>query len=259
MTGGICYLSIVPVRSEPSDRSEMVNQLLFGDLLEVLEVSGNWIRIRTWHDAYEGWCDRKQIQLLTDETIEILKGSSLQVVTDITATLSTKGRPSIIVAAGSSLFSLSNGLIAGPGGDYHLTEGNAELPVCGSYEEISETASMYLNAPYLWGGKSPFGIDCSGLVQVVFKMKGINLKRDASQQATQGRLISLIEESRAGDVAFFDNEEGNIIHTGIITGMGSIIHASGSVRIDPLDHHGIYNRVEGKYSHKLRIIRRFTE
>lgn len=259
MTGGICYLSIVPVRSEPSDRSEMVNQLLFGDLLEVLESSGNWIRIRTWHDAYEGWCDRKQIQLLTDETIEILKGSSLQVVTDITATLSTRGRPSIILPAASSLFSLSNGLIAGPGGDYNLTEGNAELPECRSYEEISEAASVYLNAPYLWGGRSPFGIDCSGLIQVVFKMKGINLKRDASQQAAQGRLISLIEESRAGDVAFFDNEEGNIIHTGIITGMGSIVHASGSVRIDPLDHHGIYNKAEGKYSHKLRIIKRFIE
>lgn len=259
MTGGICYLSIVPVRSEPSDRSEMVNQLLFGDLLEVLESSGNWIRIRTWHDAYEGWCDRKQIQLLTDETIEILKGSSLQVVTDITATLSTRGRPSIILPAASSLFSLSNGLIAGPGGDYNLTEGNAELPECRSYEEISEAASVYLNAPYLWGGRSPFGIDCSGLIQVVFKMKGVNLKRDASQQAAQGRLISLIEESRAGDVAFFDNEEGNIIHTGIITGMGSIVHASGSVRIDPLDHHGIYNKAEGKYSHKLRIIKRFIE
>ena len=259
MTGGISYLSIVPVRSEPSDRSEMVNQLLFGDLLEVLESSGNWIRIRTWHDAYEGWCDRKQIQLLTDETIEILKGSSLQVVTDITATLSTRGRPSIILPAASSLFSLSNGLIAGPGGDYNLTEGNAELPECRSYEEISEAASVYLNAPYLWGGRSPFGIDCSGLIQVVFKMKGVNLKRDASQQAAQGRLISLIEESRAGDVAFFDNEEGNIIHTGIITGMGSIVHASGSVRIDPLDHHGIYNKAEGKYSHKLRIIKRFIE
>ena len=259
MTGGISYLSIVPVRSEPSDRSEMVNQLLFGDLLEVLESSGNWIRIRTWHDAYEGWCDRKQIQLLTDETIEILKGSSLQVVTDITATLSTRGRPSIILPAASSLFSLSNGLIAGPGGDYNLTEGNAELPECRSYEGISEAASVYLNAPYLWGGRSPFGIDCSGLIQVVFKMKGVNLKRDASQQAAQGRLISLIEESRAGDVAFFDNEEGNIIHTGIITGMGSIVHASGSVRIDPLDHHGIYNKAEGKYSHKLRIIKRFIE
>ena len=94
---------------------------------------------------------------------------------------------------------------------------------------------------------------------MVFKLKGISLKRDAAQQAGQGRLINLIEEARAGDVAFFDNEEGNIVHTGILTGRGSIIHASGEVKVDPLDHHGIFNKNEGKYSHKLRIIKRFFD
>ncbi len=259
MTGGICYLSLVAVRAEPSERSEMVNQLLFGDLLEVIDTSGYWLKIRTLHDQYEGWCDHKQIQILTDETLEILKESSQQVVADVTGMLATRGKPALNLVIGSSLFTLSNGLFAGPVGDYHLAEGAACVPGIHHPDEITETASLYLNAPYLWGGRSPFGIDCSGLVQLVFKMKGINLRRDAAQQSLQGRLINLIEESRAGDVAFFDNDEGKIIHTGIVTGRGSIIHASGEVRIDPLDHHGIFNKNEGKYSHKLRLIRRFTE
>ncbi|MHC1776119.1 MAG: NlpC/P60 family protein [Lentimicrobium sp.] len=259
MTGGICYLSLIAVRSGPSDKSEMVNQLLFGDLVEVVEFSSHWLRIRTLHDQYEGWCDQKQIHMLTDETLEVLRGSSIQFVGDITGLLATKGKPALSLVLGSSLYTLSNGLYAGPGGDYHLAEGSTCLPSIHNPDEIAETAALYLNAPYLWGGRSPFGIDCSGLTQMVFKIKGISLKRDAAQQAGQGRLINLIEEAKAGDVAFFDNEEGNIIHTGILTGRGAIIHASGEVRVDPLDHHGIFNKNEGKYSHKLRLIKRFFD
>ncbi|KAF0198942.1 MAG: hypothetical protein FD166_933 [Bacteroidetes bacterium] len=259
MTGAICYLSLVAVRAEPSGKAEMVNQLLFGDLAEIIDNYDHWLKIRTLTDGYEGWCDQKQLFLLSDETLEVLKGSSIRVVSDTTGVLLTQGRPGINLVMGSSLYMLPNGLIAGPNGDYHLTEGEFCMPELLNPEEIAETASLYLNAPYLWGGRSPFGIDCSGLVQVVFKIKGISLKRDAAQQANQGNLINLIEESRAGDVAFFDNEEGKIIHTGIITGKGSIIHASGEVRIDPLDHHGIFNKKDGKYSHKLRVIRRFGE
>ncbi|MFH1118645.1 MAG: C40 family peptidase [Bacteroidota bacterium] len=259
MTGAICYLSLVAVRAEPSGKAEMVNQLLFGDIVEIVDNFDHWCKIRTLFDSYEGWCDQKQIHQLTDETLEVLKGSSLRVVTDITGLLSTQGKPGLPVVMGSNLYTLSNGLIAGPHGDYHLTEGESNTPELLNTEEIAETASLYLNAPYLWGGRSPFGIDCSGLVQIVFKMKGIILKRDAAQQAKQGSLINLIEESRSGDVAFFDNEEGKIIHTGIITGRGSIIHASGEVRVDPLDHHGIFNKKAGKYSHKLRVIKRYAE
>jgi hypothetical protein len=259
MTGAICYLSLVAVRSEPSGKAEMVNQLLFGDLAEILAGHDHWLKIRTLHDGYEGWCDQKQLHQLSEETMEVLKGSSIRVITDITGQLSTPGKPGITVVNGSSLYMLPNGLIAGPNGEYHLSEGESGMPVLLNPEEIAETASLYLNAPYLWGGRSPFGIDCSGLVQVVFKIKGISLKRDAADQALQGNLINLIEESKAGDVAFFDNEDGKIIHTGIITGRGSVIHASGEVRIDPLDHHGIFNKKDGKYSHKLRVIRRYAD
>ena len=123
---------------------------------------------------------------------------------------------------------------------------------------ILENAMMYLNSPYLWGGRSPFGIDCSGFVQMVFKAVGVKLLRDASQQATQGETISFLSEAQQGDIVFFDNEEQQIIHVGILLGNNKIIHASGKVRIDIIDHEGIYNVDTKKYTHKLRLIKKLV-
>jgi cell wall-associated NlpC family hydrolase len=164
--------------------------------------------------------------------------------------------PPITLVQGSTLHQLSNKTFAGPSGEYHIAEGTTLVPGNNHVPDIVELAASYLKTPYLWGGRSPFGIDCSGLTQMVFKMLGIKLRRDARQQAEQGHVINLLAEAQAGDLAFFDNDEGNIVHTGILTENGQIIHASGKVRIDPIDHHGIYDKNIGKYTHKLRIIRR---
>lgn len=256
MTGGICYLSLVAVRAEPSSKSEMANQLLYGDIVDIDQTSGEWIRIISRHDNYAGWCNIRQIELLNNETLEVISHSSRILVSSTTATIITGGMPSLTLVQGSTLYKLSNGKLAGPGGEYHIAEGETRIPQNNYSEDIIELALSYLKTPYLWGGRSPFGIDCSGFTQMVYKMQGINLMRDAKQQAGQGMLINLMAETMAGDLAFFDNEEGQIVHTGILTGNGSIIHAHGEVRIDQVDHHGIYDKSKGKYTHKLRLIRR---
>ncbi|MBW6489933.1 MAG: C40 family peptidase [Lentimicrobium sp.] len=234
----------------------MVNQLLYGDLFDIEEIRGEWYRITSRFDNYSGWCNIRQIQLLCDETLEILSHCSAMLVSGTTATIIARGQPSQLLVQGSTLHKLSNGKLAGPGGDYHIAEGETIIPAYKNSEDIIEVAASYLKTPYLWGGRSPFGIDCSGLTQMVFKLNGIRLLRDAWQQADQGTLINLMGEAKAGDLAFFDNDEGKINHTGILTGTGNIIHASGEVRIDPIDHHGIYNKSAGKYTHKLRLIKR---
>ncbi|MDY0104809.1 MAG: C40 family peptidase [Lentimicrobium sp.] len=256
MAGGICYLSLVAVRSEPSEKSEMVNQLLYGDMVDIEETYGDWFRIIGRHDQYMGWCSSKQIEIISQETLDILTNSNQVLISGTTASIIAQGMPPITLVQGSTLHQLSNKTFAGPSGEYHIAEGTTLVPGNNHVPDIVELAASYLKTPYLWGGRSPFGIDCSGLTQMVFKMLGIKLRRDARQQAEQGHVINLLAEAQAGDLAFFDNDEGNIVHTGILTENGQIIHASGKVRIDPIDHHGIYDKNIGKYTHKLRIIRR---
>ena len=137
----------------------------------------------------------------------------------------------------------------------HKFEGNFNEKTT-SKSELINTALLYLNAPYLWGGKTPFGIDCSGLTQMVYKINGYFLKRNAAEQATQGEALSFIEESEPGDLAFFDNDDGVIDHVGLIMKNNYIIHAHGQVRIDRLDHSGIFNTKEKRYTHKLRVIKK---
>lgn len=254
---GICNLSIVPCRKEPSDRSEMVTQLLFGDFFEVLERNGSWCKIKIAYDAYECWVDKKQFLPIAHHTYDILYSTEMfctnelvQIVTD------SKSGQLFPIVIGSTLPNFDNGECAVENSTF-VYDGafiNGNLPFTKS--GIIETAMMYLNAPYLWGGKTPFGIDCSGLTQMVYKLNGFQIKRDAHQQAEQGEALSFVEEAEPGDLAFFDNDEGKIVHVGIVMDNNKIIHASGKVRIDGFDHQGIFNNDKKDYSHRLRLLKR---
>ena len=256
MKYGICHLSIVPCRLEPSDRSEMVTQLLFGETVKIYEEKkGSWHRAKTAYDDYDCWIDVKQITFITEEEFESI--NTVYVSSELVHVVENKETEFITpIVLGSTLPNYAKKTIKF-GGQKFSFEGhvfNTSKPI--NKEYIVGNAMMYLNAPYLWGGRSPFGIDCSGFTQVIYKLNGFQLPRDASQQAEIGQTLSFIEESESGDLAFFDNEEGNIIHVGIMLENNRIIHASGKVRIDKIDHQGIYNVDTNTYSHRLRLIKK---
>jgi gamma-D-glutamyl-L-lysine dipeptidyl-peptidase len=249
---GICNLAIIPLRFEPSDRSEIVSQVLFGEHFEIIEQHNQWSKIKLQYDDYEGWVDSKQYQLLTEQNFKQLSDESIILNADLIEYITGPNNLLIPIPLGSCLSFLNHNEI----NIGHFGFEGTKISGIKSKDSLIKTAYMYLNAPYLWGGKTPFGIDCSGFTQMVYKLNGYALKRDASQQALQGEALSFIEESETGDLAFFDNDEGKIIHVGIIMADNYIIHASGKVRIDRLDHLGIYNTETNKHTHKLRVIKK---
>jgi hypothetical protein len=249
MTYGICNLSIIPLRATAADTSELVSQVLYGEIFKVLEVRSKFSRIRLAFDSYEGWIDNKQFAILAQKEYETLRAESPELSSDLVDFITTSQNQLLSICLGSSLngVQLLN----------HSFEGQS-ISETFKKEQLVKTALLYINSPYLWGGKTPFGIDCSGFTQMVYKLNGHKLKRDASQQAIQGEALSFIEESEPGDLAFFDNTEGDITHVGIILKNNFIIHAHGKVRIDGLDHSGIFNYESSTYSHKLRVIKRIV-
>jgi len=242
------------MRAEPSHRSEQVSQLLFGELCEVTEVAKEFSKVRCRYDGYEGWC--QSIQL--DKIAQPEEGFSNEILTkDGTSEISLNGAP-MVIPMGSSLAAFQNRTEF----QKHTLSfrGKSLNPQQSRFNEgtITSVARKYLNTAYLWGGRSPFGVDCSGFTQMVFKFLNVFLYRDAYQQATQGDTVGFLQEARCGDVAFFDNDEGKIIHTGILLNNSSIIHASGKVRIDSIDYTGILNAETQRHTHKLRIIKRYA-
>jgi hypothetical protein len=253
---GVSRLSVIPVRAENSHRSAQVTQLLFGDHYEVLETSveGSWKRIRIHADQYEGWIDQKQHYEISPEYFEYINRADFKITTDLVTSILYNKSPlmilmgSIIPISGSELFRLEEQFAFG-GESKSLGQKRDK-------EFLMVIAHKYLHAPYQWGGKSPFGIDCSGFAQMVFRMCGYSLQRDAHQQARQGRAVDAQADLQAGDLAFFSDAKGAIVHVGIVIEPSRIIHASGRVRIDSLDDQGIFRADTRTYSHHYAFARR---
>lgn len=241
------------MRAEPTDRSEMVNVVLFGEAFEILERQPKWIKIRLQHDGYEGWIDPQMCTLIPEEEYERIRTSPKYFNSAIASEIKDEN---------GRVFSLTKGACFPGMEGKEVKIGPHRFHFNGPFQNsakdrntLIETALSYTGTPYLWGGRTTFGIDCSGFTQMVYRMNGIYLPRDASQQAKKGTTLSFLEECQPGDLAFFDNAEGAIVHVGIVMEDYKIIHASGRVRIDTLDHSGIYNEELGKHTHKLRVLK----
>lgn len=234
------------MRLDPADSSEMVNQLLYGEFFKVLETRKKWSLIRLVHDNYEGWIDNKQYRSISSEDYETCFKSTDLLAADLIQIVDSQDQRMLYIPMGATVSTLE------------ITGDTYQGESIGSKREKTNflnTALLYLKCPYLWGGRTPFGLDCSGFTQMVYRLNGHLLLRDASQQAEQGEALSFIEESEPGDLAFFDNAEGHITHVGIIMPDNHIIHCHGEVRIDRLDHNGIYNAERRIHTHNLRVIK----
>lgn len=247
---GICLQSVIPMRVEPREQSEMVSQVLFGELFQVIESRWNWTFIKCDFDHYEGWVDTKNITYLSEDDYNGILHKQGIIIDKFTQ--ANFNDAIFRILPGSTIYNY----------DEHnksfeiLTNIYGNVDIDKSNMTIASISKHFLNTPYLWGGKSLFGIDCSGFTQTVYKIFGISIPRDSNQQVKLGESVSFAADAKEGDLAFFDNEEGEITHVGIILNDKKIIHASGYVKIDNIDHQGIFSAKEKKYSHKLRIIKR---
>lgn len=254
---GICRVAVAPLRTEASDKAEISSQLLFGDHVEVLEKTEKWWLVYNAYDGYEGWIDFRQLADLSLEQYVKNHDCDHVVPAELASIVIDSTGSKYFLSPGSNLPMLDEGFCYLGEEKFMVMFTPKKISGFHTAEDVIQNALFFQNVPYLWGGRNLFGLDCSGFVQVVYKLNGIQLKRDAWQQAEQGADVNFLPEVQPGDVAFFDNDEGRITHVGIMLNANEIIHASGKVRIDPIDDQGIYNAELGKYTHRLRIIKRF--
>ena len=251
---GFCNLALVPMRREANNVSEQVSQVLFGETFDVLETRDDKCLIKTHHDLYEGWISRKQFLTISSDDLQRLNITPdlycSKLLTSIEQIDLSSGHSTTLPVALGAVFHDYRFVI----GDYafSITENDAIKPSLGDMESMIEFAKSLLNAPYLWGGRSVLGIDCSGFTQLCYRLAGIKIQRDAWQQANEGLLVEDFEKSQQGDLCFFTQSDNETIsHTGIYLGKGNIIHACGKVRIDRLTNEGILDINTNEYSHKL--------
>jgi len=251
MENFICENVFVPLRSGPSHKTEMLSQILFGEKYSIIDKAGTWIKIETFFDKYTGWIDVDHLQhsaVESSDSGQVLNRSLLCYKNDKTK---------LVLEPGCEIFNPDfDKKVFFAGKNQYSTGPDFSNHYVNTDDKLADLAMKFINSPYIWGGRIPSGIDCSGLVQLIYKIHGIPISRNSWQQAESGKVIDFIDQAEPGDLVFFDNDRGKISHVGMILSRGLVIHASGRVRIDIIDHQGIFKQEIGGYSHRLRTIRR---
>ena len=253
--------SVVPVRTEPSECAEQSTQMLFGELCTILEQKSRWNRIKLMSDGQEGWVDAKMTTPMSDDeykTYSEALTSSAKVIFPMTYAVSENNGQTIPLTAGTQLAQYKEGRFEVLGVGFRIDPSMVRVqPLEMNQENLLQVVRFFLNVPYLWGGKNAMGMDCSGFTQTIMGLFGKNLLRNASEQVQQGEMVDSLNEAKAGDLVFFDHEDGKISHVGIVIDPERVIHCSGRVKVEKLDETGIFSAEQGEYSHHLVVIRRY--
>ena len=258
---GIVLHSILPMRAEASESSEQLTQLLFAETVEIIEQKPRWIRVKNDADGQEGWVDFKMLTPLSnDEEAQFANADkTARVIMPMAYAVSENNGQTIPLTAGTILPDYKEGRFAILGVGFRIDPSMVQpQPMAMNKENLLNTVRFFLNVPYLWGGKNALGMDCSGFTQIIHSLFGHQLLRNASEQATQGKAVAALKDAQAGDLAFFDHEDGKISHVGILIDSERIIHCSGRVKVEKIDETGIFSTEQGEiYTHHLVLIRHF--
>lgn len=251
---GVCRLSLVSVRKTPDMQGAIVTQLLFGDHYEVLQEKGEWLSIRNHFDQMIGWMEAEQHHAITKEYFEQINNADFKITTDLASTILFKKNPLTILIG--SVVPISNSELFKMEEQFAFNGESKSLGQKRDFEFLKQIACKYQNAPHQQGGKSPFGIDGAGLVQVVFKICGYSLPRQADQQRLEGKKVKSLGEAMPGDVVLLKKTGTTALTAGILLDEQKIIYADGKVRIDQLLEDGILRAETKVYTHSPVEIRR---
>ena len=257
MEKGIVLQGYAAMHKDPADTSEMVSQVLFGEQFEILDTIGEWQLISLDFDGYQGWIAKRVIiPVHADRVTKKSAVKGYRVVSRLFIPVQDKQfNQQLYLPAGSILPGTSGKVFQLCNREFELASEDGFVSP-GPGVDPEAVGTDLLSIPYLWGGRSGFGFDCSGLTQMLCRIMGRDIPRDCSRQAELGSTVHFKQEIRKGDLAFFYNLENVISHAGMVLEHGRILHASGNVRIDNLDQLGIFNTESGSYTHKLRVIKR---